>query len=230
AGDEASGETSEAQDHERRPRSAHAEELPSPAPLEEAGEGPVQQPAAQPPAQAPPTGPPPPRQMLPRTPVAAPPPSATGPEQSAELVSVRPLAPVPPLVPVPPPPAAPSSPPGSSPARSSPGSLPPGPGPLLAPAPLTRLIDLPLGPVPPVLAFALVGLGLLLMVRRRRLAVRRELELEEAKGTFIRVASHELRTPLTVVRGYLAMAAEGSLSQLSAEMQEVLRAISGNVD
>jgi two-component system CheB/CheR fusion protein len=91
-------------------------------------------------------------------------------------------------------------------------------------------MDSPLGPVPPVLAFLLVALGLLLMVRRRRLAGHRERELEEAKGTFIRVASHELRTPLTVVRGYLAMAAEGSLSQLSAEMQEVLRTVSGNVD
>jgi signal transduction histidine kinase len=68
------------------------------------------------------------------------------------------------------------------------------------------------------------------MARRRRLAVRHERELEEAKGTFIRVASHELRTPLTVVRGYLAMAAEGSLSQVSAEMKEVLRAVSGNVE
>jgi MYXO-CTERM domain-containing protein len=108
--------------------------------------------------------------------------------------------------------------------------LPTGPGPLTATYPLTRLVDSPLGPVPPVLAFALVALGLLLMVRRRRLASRRELRLEEAKATFIRVASHELRTPLTVVRGYLAMAAEGSLSHLSAEMEEVLRTISGNVD
>jgi signal transduction histidine kinase len=92
------------------------------------------------------------------------------------------------------------------------------------------LMDSPLGPVPPVLAFVLVALGLLLMARRRRLAIRHERELEKAKGTFIRVASHELRTPLTVVRGYLAMAAEGSLSQLSGEMKEVLRAVSGNVE
>src|SRR5207247_10388001 len=84
--------------------------------------------------------------------------------------------------------------------------------PLVELRPATPLIETPLRPVPPWLAFALGALGLLLMARRRRLEARRERALEEAKGTFIRVASHELRTPLTVVRGYLAMAEEGSLS------------------
>jgi signal transduction histidine kinase len=91
-------------------------------------------------------------------------------------------------------------------------------------------MDSPLRPVPPVLAFLLIGLGLLLMARRRRLAARRERQLEDAKGAFIRIASHELRTPLTVVRGYLAMVAEGSLSPLSTEMEEVLGTVSGSVD
>jgi signal transduction histidine kinase len=91
-------------------------------------------------------------------------------------------------------------------------------------------MDSPLRPVPPVLAFFLIALGLLLTARRRRLAARRERELEAAKGAFIRIASHELRTPLTVVRGYLAMVAEGSLSPLSSEMEEVLGTVSGSVD
>jgi signal transduction histidine kinase len=91
-------------------------------------------------------------------------------------------------------------------------------------------MDSPLRPVPPVLAFFLIALGLLLMARRRRFAARRERQLEEAKGAFIRIASHELRTPLTVIRGYLAMVAEGSLSPLSTEMEDVLGTVSCSVD
>lgn len=95
---------------------------------------------------------------------------------------------------------------------------------------LQVVLDSPLGPVPPVLGLLLLFLALLLALRRRWTAARQRRELEEAKSAFMRVASHELRTPLTVIRGYMSMAQEGTLSGSPTEMAEVMATLNANVE
>lgn len=75
-----------------------------------------------------------------------------------------------------------------------------------------------------LLLAGLLALLALVHVGRRRAELRLA-ELETAKTQLLRVASHELRTPLTVIRGYLALAAEGELGDLPAELEEVLPAV-----
>lgn len=98
------------------------------------------------------------------------------------------------------------------------------------PGPVQVVLDAPLAPVPPVLGALLLLFALALAIRRRVAAARRDRELEEAKSAFMRVASHELRTPLTVIRGYLAMAADGTLLGSPAEMEQVLMSLNTNVE
>jgi signal transduction histidine kinase len=66
--------------------------------------------------------------------------------------------------------------------------------------------------------------------QRLREHAQRMIELEEAKSNFLNLASHELRGPLTVIRGYLAMLADGNLGQLNDVGHEVLPVLSLKVD
>ena len=54
--------------------------------------------------------------------------------------------------------------------------------------------------------------------------------LERTKTEFLNLASHELRGPLTVIRGYLAMLAEGSLGELPDTTNEVLPVLLSKAD
>ena len=92
-----------------------------------------------------------------------------------------------------------------------------------------RLLDTPLGPAPPVAGLALLALSAALALRRRLRQLQRDRDLDTAKVGFLKVASHELRTPLTVIRGYVAMAGDGSLGDLPGRMRSVLPTLEGEV-
>lgn len=72
-------------------------------------------------------------------------------------------------------------------------------------------------------------------MRRRELTklrehARRMADLEAAKSDFLRLASHELRGPMTVIRGYLALFAEGDLGELGQSARHVVAILRGKVE
>ena len=79
---------------------------------------------------------------------------------------------------------------------------------------------------------ALGNAGRLELERRRGLELRehadRMANLEKIKADFLKVASHELRGPLAVLRGYVSMLADGSISDPSV-LQRILGILGGKL-
>jgi signal transduction histidine kinase len=60
--------------------------------------------------------------------------------------------------------------------------------------------------------------------------VTQEREVDRMKSEFVSLVSHELRTPLTSIKGYVALIADGSTGELSAEQTEFLAIVAEDVD
>ena len=95
---------------------------------------------------------------------------------------------------------------------------------------IAEAFDTPLGAAPPVAGILLLLLSVALAIRRHVRQADRDRRLEAAKVQFLKVASHELRTPLTVIRGYVSMAADGSLGALPEGMRTALPSIESEVN
>src|SRR2546430_6236231 len=61
-----------------------------------------------------------------------------------------------------------------------------------------------------------------LLLRNARLIAQAQ-EAERAKSEFMSIAAHELRAPLTVTGGYLAMALEGGVGEVTEPLEGVLQ-------
>lgn len=113
--------------------------------------------------------------------------------------------------------------------------------PLAALAGLAVLItatQVPLSPLPVVLAGATVALGVVPVVFRQALlgrllaaqeeAVRRLIELDQAKTDILVTMNHEFRTPLTTINGNAELLADGAGGELSPAAQRMAEKIERN--
>jgi signal transduction histidine kinase len=55
-------------------------------------------------------------------------------------------------------------------------------------------------------------------------------ELDRLKAEVVSVASHEIKTPLSVIRGYVALLADGIYGQVNDQQKKTLEAVSDQVD
>ena len=55
-------------------------------------------------------------------------------------------------------------------------------------------------------------------------------ELDRLKAEFVSVASHEIKTPLSVIRGYVALLADGIYGEVNEQQKKTLEAVSDQVD